>query len=110
MAPTRFYGMLQQTGVRSVNNLWSGYELSSKGKKAAWGVLGTYAAYRVIRSGNDEIRNAVENYNLDQGGVQSLPSTRADGIGYTASPGGYKDSMLPTGDLVFALHNLRHGG
>lgn len=114
MNATRFIGrhvrdMLEKGDPRSINNLWTGARLSVKGKVVAGSALGVYGAYSFAQGVNQYEKDYAMSFNYDDRGVQSLPSTRADGMGYTANNGGDK-TLGARGDLVFALHNLRHGG
>ena len=94
---------------RSINNLWTGKTLGSTGKKvAAAGLVGGIGVYSIMGPGravNREIQAAAK-----EDDIQSLESTQADGSGYTAYPGFNIHDYAPDGDLVFALHKLRHGG
>jgi hypothetical protein len=124
MMAVRFTGkfaksLFEKTGERSINNLWSGYGLSAKGKKVAWMGLGAYAGYEALKGAYRYNYDTTLVYNMDDRGVQSLPATQADGLGYMVpgyeNPQGVSVPKLDmtlgaSGDLVFALHNLRHGG
>lgn len=95
---------VKKTGTRDINNLFSGYEFGGKAKTTA-AIAGVgYVTLGVPSSQYNEdnlIANAQE---MD---VESLPGTRGDMTGYQATPG---VGMEANGDLVFALHKLRHGG
>lgn len=99
---------------RNVNNLWTGYKLGGKGKIAVGasvlgggaimvadprGVQSTFGDPGMIEAQSDE---------LD---VESLQSTRSDGLGYQAqlSTSALQD-LSASGDLVFAMHKTRHSG
>ncbi|QHW35684.1 hypothetical protein GZH47_32825 (plasmid) [Paenibacillus rhizovicinus] len=106
----RFRGdWINKTGRRGLDNLYSGYELGKTGKLAGWGVLGAMTAYHTVSSANEYHHDLATIYANDNRGIQSLQSTQADGKGYTARNGG-DPALGATGDLVFALHNLRNGG
>jgi|GEM_PF-2791985 len=97
---------------RNINNLWTGYKLGGKGNLLAAGSIlggGTIIAtnprhYQSLY--NQAYYIPAMSEELD---VESLPSTRADGVGYQAAIG--NNPMLTTsGDLVFAMHKTRHTG
>lgn len=99
---------------RTVNNLWSGYELGGKGKIAVTAsVLGGGA---IIASNPRNYQNFYNNGTYAQAesemlDVESLQSTRADGLGYQAQIGaGASQALTTSGDLVFAMHKTRHSG
>lgn len=96
---------------RSVNNLWTGKGLGSKGKKAAFTAIGGYFGYEAMVGAGTETKATVQ-AQFEEGDIQSLPGTQGDGLGYTAYPSANLDmqGLAPSGDLVFALHRLRHGG
>lgn len=94
---------------RTLNNLYSGRDLNKKGMALAGIGIAAYAGYQIDK-GESQMRS---DERLARGGdpdmIQSLPGTRADGVAYNASP--YNGPQLEaTGDLVFALHKIRHGG
>lgn len=99
---------LRKTGEgRSINNLWTGKELGKKGN-AAFATLGVgYVGYSGLTAGG-KANQAEVDYQVETEGVQSLAGTRGDGAGYQMpnAPTGFQ----PSGDLVFALNRLRHGG
>lgn len=96
---------------RTINNLWTGKGLGSKGKKAAFTAIGGYFGYQAMAGAGSE-SNAIAKAQFEEGDIQSLPGTQGDGLGYTAYPSANLDmqGLAPSGDLVFALHRLRHGG
>lgn len=93
---------------RSLNNLWSGKTLGPVGKKALGGVavggLGIYA----FSAGERDLDNRIQEESAEQD-IESLPTSQSDGAGYTAYPQYNLQDYTPSGDLVFALHNNRHG-
>lgn len=94
---------------RSINNLWTGKTLGSAGKKtAAAGLVGGIGMYSLI--GPEQMINREIQAQAKEDDVQSLQSTQADGTGYTAYPKFNMQDYSASGDLVFALHKLRHGG
>lgn len=99
---------VQKNNVRSINNLYSGYELSKKGKAAAVGVMGIYGAYE-IHSTLDQQWNEQVAANTETEDIRAMPSTISDYRGYLAKTPA-DQSFEAKGDLVFALHKLRHGG
>jgi hypothetical protein len=105
----RHIGSMFERGTeRSINNLWTGLNLSSRGKKYAIRGIAGYAGYKIVQ-GSNEYQENLALANVDERGIMSLPSTQADGLGYQGNPGGRTD-LGASGDLVFALHKLRHGG
>jgi hypothetical protein len=116
----KFAKSLFTTGQpRSINNLFTGAGLSRKGKGIALAGIGGYAAYESFHQMNRYNRETALMYNLDPN-IYALPQTGGDGMTYDHT---YKthpqdqgqkvtsfDPVGTSGDLVFALHNLRHGG
>ncbi|WDI05151.1 hypothetical protein PUW25_25420 (plasmid) [Paenibacillus urinalis] len=100
--------MFEKNTQRSINNLYTGFGLSRKGKAVALTGMGAYGGYQVI-NGQSEAGNRNAMDAMDDRGIMSLPGTRSDGMGYLGDPAGNQD-LAARGDLVFALHNLRHGG
>ena len=87
---------------RNMNNLWTGYGYGGKGRiMATASLLGGGAIYATR-----DVKTPAESEMLD---VESLQSTRGDGIGYQAQIGNLAD-MSASGDLVFAMHRTRHSG
>lgn len=94
---------------RSINNLWTGKALGGAGRKVtAVGLAGGIGVYSLIGPGQVKEKEFREIAKEDD--IQSLQSTQADGSGYTAFPSFSMHDYAPSGDLVFALHKLRHGG
>lgn len=100
--------MFERNTQRSINNLYSGVGLSRKGKATAILGMAAYGGYK-MHEGKGEVRRKQVMANMDPRGIIALPSTQSDGVGYRGDPGGSPD-FGANGDLVFALHNLRHGG
>ncbi len=100
--------MFEKNVERSINNLYTGRGLSKKGKTVALLGMGTYAGYEMV-SGYSEASNMNAEANMDTRGIMSLPGSQADGTGYITDNGGNAD-LGARGDIVFALHRLRHGG
>lgn len=100
--------LFERNTQRSINNLYTGIGLSRKGKAVALTGMGAYASYQVL-TGQQEAANQNAMAHMDDRGIMSLPGTQADGVGYLGDPAGNQD-LAARGDLVFALHNLRHGG
>jgi len=94
---------IKHTGERNINNLWTGYEFGGKAKLMAPFALIGYAQYNAM---NTPLYALGEQAKAQD--VESLPGTRGDMQGYQAFPQ-YPD-LGTSGDLVFALHKLRHGG
>lgn len=99
---------------RNINNLYTGYKLGGKGNLLVTGSIlggGTLVATNARGvSDNYAIKNAVSSES-ENGDIESLQSTRADGQGYQASIGANALANLSTsGDLVFAMHKTRHSG
>jgi hypothetical protein len=99
---------------RNINNLYSGYKLGGKGNLLVGGSL--LGGGTVIASNPKHLQNhynvggsvQAESQELD---VESIQSTRGDGVGYQASIGAAAVQNLQTsGDLVFAMHKTRHSG
>jgi hypothetical protein len=116
----KFIRSLFETGnPRNVNNLWTGIGLSGKGKAIAFTGISAYAVGTGISQKNQYHRDTALVYNLDPN-IYALPQTTADGVMYPAAyqrrgeSSGQRvesfDPVVASGDLVFALHNLRHGG
>lgn len=102
--------IFQKSEHRDINNLWTGYEMGGKGRAIATvGLLGVggAVAYNPKSYQNWSNNRANTRYASEEQDIESLPSTRGDGMGYQAYGG---PSLQPSGDLVFALHRLRHGG
>lgn len=99
---------LRYTGTRTIDNLFTGFEPTTIGKA---GLFGGFA----LLTGNSIYQGYQEQYDqmgIDNGGdmgVQSLPSTRADMMGYNRMVPTNAMDLGATGDLVFALHKLRGG-
>ena len=97
---------------RHINNLWTGYKLGGKGNlMVAGSILG---GGTIIASNPRHYQNLYNNmYQIpamsEELDVESLPSTRADGLGYQAQVGA-SQMLAPSGDLVFAMHKTRHTG
>lgn len=95
---------------RTINNLWTGNTLGRGGRIVAGGLLaGGLGVYGLVGPEQQRAREARERA-LEEDDIQSLPGTQADGAGYTAYPAINMQDYAPSGDLVFALHNIRHGG
>jgi hypothetical protein len=109
MASVKFQGWFHKTGERRMDNLWTGYEAGRNTKRVGMGIMGGMAGYSLVSQANEYHHDLAHVYANDDRGIQSLPSTQADGRGYWAHNGG-EPALGATGDLVFALHNLRHGG
>ncbi|MED1301890.1 hypothetical protein P4388_31455 [Bacillus thuringiensis] len=99
---------------RDVNNLWTGYQLGGKGRAASTlGLLGVGAV--MVSNPRAVQRQYNETFVLPEQAkeqdVESLISTRGDSQGYQAYGGiTGNPNLQASGDLVFALHKLRHGG
>jgi hypothetical protein len=94
---------------RALSNIYTGRDLNGKGKALAGLGIAGYAGYQLASAQMDYEEEKIAAQGDDPDLVQSLPGTRADGISYNASP--YSGPKLEaTGDLVFALHKIRHGG
>ena len=94
---------------RSLNNLFTGKTLGDKGRKlAGGGIVGGLGVYSLMTNDKAVDREIQESVSNDD--IQSLITSRADGAGYTAHPRFNMSDYAPSGDLVFALHNLRNGG
>jgi hypothetical protein len=96
----------------SLNNLWSGYKLGGKGKLAVTGSL--LAGGSIMVANPRGVQAAYNNrqnvqYESEAQDVESLQSTRADGLGYQAQVG-TNPGLNASGDLVFAMHKTRHSG
>lgn len=94
-----------KTGHRNINNLWTGRTLGGKGKIAVGaGAIG-YGVHAFSSARGELIeREAVSKQ------PTPLPGTTGDMLDYTPH---YQHAILPPqadGNLVFALHHLRHGG
>lgn len=104
--------LFNNTGKRSINNLFSGYELGGKGKLLVAGGIAAYGGVSVFDSAgiqkSYELKQLTEQQSEEQD-VESLLSTRADGVGYTGNVGSM-GNLEANGDLVFALNKIRHGG
>jgi hypothetical protein len=112
-------GSMFEKGERGLDNLFTGVQLSGHGKKVATTALGMYAGYQVLNGAYRYHYDSAMTYNRDDRGVQSLPGTQGDGLGYQMPQYSMQNStnspkldmdLGAGGDLVFALHNLRHGG
>ncbi len=96
---------------RNMNNLWTGYGYGGKGRALATASLiggGTLIVsnpkgFQSYMNGDFVDEQSAE---LD---VESLPSTRSDGLAYEAQIGNSTD-LSASGDLVFAMHKTRHSG
>jgi hypothetical protein len=97
------------TGRRSIDNLWTGYEAGGKTKAVAGGAaaigLLSYGGYQIYQTPLNILGEMAKEQD-----VESLPGTRGDMQGYTAYSGNVGPGIEVSGDLVFALHKLRHGG
>ena len=96
----------------SINNLYSGYELGGKGNLLMAGGLlggGTILASDPTGYKHGYLANQSVDYQSGEQDVESLQSTRADGLTYTAQVG-TSNMVTPSGDLVFAMHKTRHHG
>lgn len=97
---------------RNINNLWSGYKLGGKGNLLFTGSVLAGGAMMVPNP--DSFQNSynrkmtVEQQSQSQD-VESLISTRSDGVGYQ-TPLPSTSDMNASGDLVFAMHRTRHTG
>ena len=110
MTPKKGGKWLQQAEEgRSINNLWTGKELGRNGKIATGGVLAGYIGFQATGAQTAAAQQQVDAQSYSSN-IESLPGTRGDGVGYTAYPNFNIKDFAPQGDLVFALHNLRHGG
>lgn len=97
---------------RNLNNLWSGYKLGGKGKILTTGSLlagGTIIAGNPRSYQNAYNESANTQVMSEEQDVESLQSTRADGLGYQAQIGN-SQLISASGDLVFAMHKTRHTG
>lgn len=112
-----FIGSLfEKTADRNINNMYTGIGLSKKGKGVAFMGMGTYGAYKGV-TGYGEYKRDMLSQNTDPN-IYALQSTEADGVGYEQQyRGGQQpvpvtslDPIQVSGDIVFSLHNLRHGG
>lgn len=89
---------------RRLDNLWTGYGLSKKGKRIALtGALGTGGYYVVTGMNQYEQNTAMSSMNPDP---SPLPTSMGDQDTYERPD----ITLGARGDLVFALHNLRNGG
>jgi hypothetical protein len=93
------------TGQRGIDNLWTGYEAGGPTKAVI--ALGT-VSYGGYQAWNLPYQAMGAQAELQD--VESLPGTRGDQTGYLAYGGQVGPGLQVTGDLVFALHKLRHGG
>lgn len=88
---------------RNMNNLWTGYGYGGKGRALATASL--LGGAGIMASRDTTVPNQIEELSE----VESLQSTRGDGLGYESQVG--PDSGLTaSGDLVFAMHKTRHTG
>jgi hypothetical protein len=97
---------------RALDNLYTGYKLGKTGKPTMWGIAGImglsgmYSATQENRMNNTLAAAPTED-------IMALPSTTHDYTRYQAqlpTNTDYDNSFGSTGDLVFALHKIRHGG
>ncbi|ARC67218.1 hypothetical protein B14_200005 (plasmid) [Bacillus licheniformis] len=96
---------------RNMNNLWTGYGYGGKGRALATASL--IGGGTIIASNPKAYQNFVNGDFVEEQSealdVESLPSTRSDGLGYQAQVGNNSD-LSASGDLVFAMHKTRHTG
>lgn len=86
---------------RHLNNLWTGRTLGGRGKLI---VGATAVGYGIHEISDARYKNIERDAEMLE--PTPLPGTRGDGSTYTPHYTGLEVS----GDLAFALHNLRHGG
>jgi len=99
---------VEKNTPRSINNFYTGYGLSKKGKIAGGSIMGGIGGYSVVTTLNEN-NNAIELQNTDNDSIRALAATTSDMVAYQGkATSNY--TFDPTGDLVFALHKLRHGG
>jgi hypothetical protein len=96
---------IKWSGRRTIDNLWTGYEFGGQAKILGTAAILGYGSYRIYQAPLD----ALEQEAIAQD-IQSLPGTRGDMTGYMAYGGSVGGGLETSGDLVFALHKLRHGG
>jgi hypothetical protein len=97
---------------RNLNNLWTGKTYGGKGRALATVSLlggGSIIAANP-RNASGLFGDAAEQQS-EELDIESLQSTRSDGLGYQAQIGTKASEKLTTsGDLVFAMHKTRHSG
>lgn len=97
---------------RNINNLWSGYKLGGKAKIATTASLlggGSIVVGDPNGHQNRYNRRTGVKAESEENDIESLQSTRADGVGYQAQVGDMS-GLTTSGDLVFAMHKTRHSG
>jgi hypothetical protein len=99
---------------RSINNLYTGYKLGGKANLMVAGSLlggGTLVAANMRGVSNHYAVNSNTAAESEYNDIESMQSTRSDGLGYQASIGaGALANLSTSGDLVFAMHKTRHSG
>lgn len=108
--PAQTGKFLERGGDRNVDNLWTGLHRNAYGKQATAAVgIGatlTLASIAAPRAAEARTNGAVQ-MQAEEGGVESLISTRGDEIGYNVNLQRLSD-LQSQGDLVFALNRLRN--
>ena len=108
--PAKTGRFLEKGGDRNIDNLWTGLHRNAYGKQATAAVgIGatlTLAAIAAPRAVEARTEGAVQ-MQAEEGGVESLISTRGDEIGYSVNLRHLSD-LQSQGDLVFALNRLRN--
>ena len=92
---------IKKVDYRNVIILWTGREVGGKGKIAIAASAIGFGGHQIYSAPYERIRQEAE-----MQAPQSLPGTRGDMQEYTPNI----SNMEVSGDLAFALHNLRHGG
>jgi hypothetical protein len=106
-------GWVHKSNIRNFDNLYTGYEFGGKAKiTAAVAGLG-FAGYQYLNSNG--FNGELNRMTAESEDVNAMPGTLGDAQGYQAYPYLSKNQLAeqgyaPKGDLVFALHKLRHGG
>lgn len=98
------------TGRRNLDNLFSGYERNWRGKWATGAVGVGITGYMAVTAPQRAVEQRTQNYveqQRQEGGVESLMTTRGDEIGYAVNMQRLSD-LQSQGDLVFALNRLRN--
>lgn len=108
--PAQTGKFMEHGGERNIDNLWTGYHRNAYGKQATatLGIGATLglAAIAAPRAAEARTDSAVQQQ-AEEGGVESLMSTRGDEIGYSVNLRSLSD-LQSQGDLVFALNRLRN--
>lgn len=94
---------------RTLNNYFTGYEFGSRAKGVGSIAALGYGGY-VVATETDRTAKAVADSQSENEDIESLPGTRGDMVGYQGYTGLPSNNLQTSGDLVFALHKIRHGG